>query len=119
VLRDYSSKELDLSDPASFRDLAKPIGAQSAKQEAKFRERSQPSAIEETLKLQKRAWMCRANMAHISQERPCRKPNSEKGIIPPLSPKCFEWMLLQTGCEPQDLGYEPGLNAAAERIWHT
>ncbi|KAJ1477982.1 BEACH domain-containing protein, partial [Baffinella frigidus] len=39
VLRDYTSPELDLSDPASFRDFAKPIGAQSAKQEAKFRER--------------------------------------------------------------------------------
>lgn len=29
VIADYTSEELDLSDPATFRDLSKPMGAQS------------------------------------------------------------------------------------------
>ena len=39
VLADYTSEELDLSNPKSFRDLAKPMGCQSPEREAEFRER--------------------------------------------------------------------------------
>jgi factor associated with neutral sphingomyelinase activation len=39
VLQDYSSKELNLSDPASFRDLSKPIGALNAQRIKSFRSR--------------------------------------------------------------------------------
>ena len=38
-LADYTSKELDLSDPASYRDLSKPMGAQEEGRAAKFKER--------------------------------------------------------------------------------
>jgi len=36
VLADYTSEELDLNDPATFRDLSKPMGAQSASRHADF-----------------------------------------------------------------------------------
>ena len=36
VLADYTSSELDLNDPATFRDLSKPMGAQSAARQADF-----------------------------------------------------------------------------------
>ncbi|KAL1872283.1 hypothetical protein VTK73DRAFT_1665 [Phialemonium thermophilum] len=36
VLADYTSDELDLDNPASFRDLSKPMGAQSASRQADF-----------------------------------------------------------------------------------
>lgn len=39
VLADYTSEELDLSDPKSFRDLSKPMGCQTIEREAGFRER--------------------------------------------------------------------------------
>jgi hypothetical protein len=39
VVQDYSSKELNLSDPASFRDLSKPIGALNAQRIKSFRSR--------------------------------------------------------------------------------
>jgi beige protein homolog 1 len=39
VLADYSSEELDLSDPKSFRDLSKSMGCQTPEREADFRER--------------------------------------------------------------------------------
>ena len=39
VLADYSSEELDLTDPKSFRDLTKPMGCQTAERQAEFRER--------------------------------------------------------------------------------
>ncbi len=39
VLADYNSAALDLNDPASFRDLAKPVGALDARRLAFFRER--------------------------------------------------------------------------------
>ena len=39
VLADYTSTELDLSDPASYRDLSKPMGAQEEGRAAKFKER--------------------------------------------------------------------------------
>jgi hypothetical protein len=39
VLADYTSEELDLNNPASFRDLSKPMGAQSAGRQAEFVER--------------------------------------------------------------------------------
>ena len=39
VLADYTSEELDLSDPKTFRDLSKPMGCQSPEREAEFRER--------------------------------------------------------------------------------
>ncbi|KAE8151119.1 hypothetical protein BDV25DRAFT_100324 [Aspergillus avenaceus] len=39
VLADYTSEELDLTDPKSFRDLSKPMGCQTPDREAEFRER--------------------------------------------------------------------------------
>lgn len=39
VLADYSSDELDLNDPRLFRDLSKPMGAQSAKRAEQFKSR--------------------------------------------------------------------------------
>lgn len=39
VLADYKSAELDLSDPASFRDLSKPMGAQTPDRLAQFEKR--------------------------------------------------------------------------------
>ena len=39
VLRDYTSAALDLSDPASFRDLSKPMGAQRPERAEEVRER--------------------------------------------------------------------------------
>jgi hypothetical protein len=41
VLADYTSEQLDLSDPATFRDLSKPIGALSAERLEMLRERAQ------------------------------------------------------------------------------
>ena len=39
VLADYTSDELDLADPKTFRDLSKPMGCQTSEREAEFRER--------------------------------------------------------------------------------
>jgi len=39
VLADYTSEELDLNNPASFRDLSKPMGAQHTNRQAEFIER--------------------------------------------------------------------------------
>ncbi|KAH8838367.1 hypothetical protein MCOR27_009468 [Pyricularia oryzae] len=39
VLADYTSEELDLNDPATFRDLSKPMGAQTLSRQSDFRER--------------------------------------------------------------------------------
>ncbi|XP_039138375.1 LOW QUALITY PROTEIN: BEACH domain-containing protein C2-like [Dioscorea cayenensis subsp. rotundata] len=39
ILADYNSKTLDLSDPASYRDLSKPIGALNPERLSKFQER--------------------------------------------------------------------------------
>ncbi|KAH6630350.1 hypothetical protein B0J18DRAFT_488148 [Chaetomium sp. MPI-SDFR-AT-0129] len=39
VLADYTSEELDLNNPATFRDLSKPMGAQSPSRAADFAER--------------------------------------------------------------------------------
>ncbi|KAJ5795138.1 hypothetical protein N7457_001737 [Penicillium paradoxum] len=39
VLADYTSEELDLNNPATFRDLSKPMGCQTPDREAGFRER--------------------------------------------------------------------------------
>ncbi|KAI9731699.1 MAG: hypothetical protein M1834_004488 [Cirrosporium novae-zelandiae] len=39
VIADYTSEELDLSNPKSFRDLSKPMGCQTPEREAEFRER--------------------------------------------------------------------------------
>lgn len=39
VLADYTSHELDLTDPRSFRDLSKPMGCQNPSRESDFRER--------------------------------------------------------------------------------
>lgn len=39
VIADYTSDTLDLSDPKSFRDLSKPMGAQTPDRAAQFRER--------------------------------------------------------------------------------
>ena len=39
VIADYTSDELDLNDPKSFRDLSKPMGCQTPGREAEFRER--------------------------------------------------------------------------------
>eukprot|EP00884_Botryococcus_braunii_P012576 jgi/Botrbrau1/21319/Bobra.0184s0029.2 len=39
IIQDYASDQLDLEDPATFRDLSKPIGALSQKRLAEFRAR--------------------------------------------------------------------------------
>ena len=39
VLRDYTSATLDLSDPAAFRDLSKPMGAQRPERAREIAER--------------------------------------------------------------------------------
>lgn len=39
VLADYTSDELDLTNPKSYRDLSKPMGCQTAERESEFRER--------------------------------------------------------------------------------
>ena len=39
VLADYTSEELDLTNPRSFRDLSKPMGCQVPERQAEFRER--------------------------------------------------------------------------------
>ena len=39
VIADYSSEELDLDDPATYRDLSKPVGALNEARLARFRER--------------------------------------------------------------------------------
>jgi len=39
ILKDYTSAELNLSDPASFRDLSKPMGAQDPVRLEKFIEK--------------------------------------------------------------------------------
>lgn len=39
VLADYTSEELDLTNPLTFRDLSKPMGCQTPEREAGFRER--------------------------------------------------------------------------------
>ncbi|KAF1816742.1 beach-domain-containing protein [Eremomyces bilateralis CBS 781.70] len=44
VLADYTSEELDLTNPKTFRDLSKPMGCQTATREAEFRERYQSFA---------------------------------------------------------------------------
>ncbi|KAG7928679.1 hypothetical protein KL925_000860 [Ogataea polymorpha] len=44
VIADYENEELDLTNPATFRDLGKPMGAQTEKRAAQFRERYNASA---------------------------------------------------------------------------
>ena len=44
VIADYTSEELDLTDPRSFRDLSKPMGCQTLEREREFRERYQTFA---------------------------------------------------------------------------
>lgn len=39
IVADYSSPELDLSNPASFRDLSKPMGAQTTERLEQFKKR--------------------------------------------------------------------------------
>ncbi|KAI7869796.1 hypothetical protein BDF14DRAFT_279034 [Spinellus fusiger] len=39
ILADYKSEQLDLSDPATFRDLSKPMGAQTAERRLEFADR--------------------------------------------------------------------------------
>ncbi|KAK9450527.1 uncharacterized protein V1518DRAFT_414086 [Limtongia smithiae] len=39
VIADYTSEELDLTNPSTFRDLSKPMGAQTPEREREFRER--------------------------------------------------------------------------------
>ncbi|XP_071507653.1 WD repeat and FYVE domain-containing protein 3-like [Diadema antillarum] len=39
ILADYESEELDLTDPRTFRDLSKPMGAQTVERLAQFRKR--------------------------------------------------------------------------------
>jgi len=39
VIADYTSKELDLDNPRSYRDLSKPMGCQTSDRESEFRER--------------------------------------------------------------------------------
>lgn len=44
VLADYTSEELDLANPRSFRDLSKPMGCQNPERQAEFRDRYQTFA---------------------------------------------------------------------------
>lgn len=44
VLADYTSEELDLTDPKSFRDLSKPMGCQNPERESEYRDRYQSFA---------------------------------------------------------------------------
>ncbi|KAI9803261.1 MAG: hypothetical protein M1825_002052 [Sarcosagium campestre] len=44
ILADYSSPELDLDNPRTFRDLSKPMGCQTPERQADFRERYQSFA---------------------------------------------------------------------------
>lgn len=44
VIADYTSEELDLTDPRTFRDLSKPMGCQTPEREREFRERYQTFA---------------------------------------------------------------------------
>jgi len=44
VLADYTSEELDLTNPRSFRDLSKPMGCQNPERQAEFRDRYQSFA---------------------------------------------------------------------------
>lgn len=44
VIADYQSEDLDLNNPATFRDLSKPMGAQTEKRKNQFRERYEASA---------------------------------------------------------------------------
>lgn len=39
ILADYDSEELDLTDPSTFRDFTKPMGAQSPERLEQFRKR--------------------------------------------------------------------------------
>lgn len=39
ILADYDNEELDLSDPSTFRDFAKPMGAQSPDRLLQFKKR--------------------------------------------------------------------------------
>lgn len=41
ILRDYSSEDIDLSDPAIYRDLSKPMGALGEKRAQQYRDRFQ------------------------------------------------------------------------------
>ena len=44
VLADYTSEELDLTNPATFRDLSKPMGCQTPEREAEYKDRYQSFA---------------------------------------------------------------------------
>jgi len=44
VLADYTSEELDLTNPRTFRDLSKPMGCQNPDRQAEFRDRYQSFA---------------------------------------------------------------------------
>lgn len=44
VLADYTSEELDLSNPKTFRDLSKPMGCQTLEREAEYKDRYQSFA---------------------------------------------------------------------------
>ncbi|KAI0395608.1 beige/BEACH domain-containing protein [Xylariaceae sp. FL0594] len=44
ILADYTSDDLNLEDPATFRDLSKPMGAQTARRQADYRSRYQSLA---------------------------------------------------------------------------
>ena len=45
ILADYTSDSLDLNDPATFRDLSKPVGALEEKRLAFFKDRYQSMQV--------------------------------------------------------------------------
>lgn len=45
ILADYDSEELDLTDPATFRDFTKPMGAQSPDRLEQFKKRFKVNQI--------------------------------------------------------------------------
>ena len=55
MIADYTSERLDLSDPATYRDLSRPIGALDQKRLAFFRERFESLQVSIALLAPKRA----------------------------------------------------------------
>ena len=53
VIKDYTSPTLDLTDPNTFRDLSKPMGAQNPQRLATFKDRYNQMPADEPRSLHK------------------------------------------------------------------
>ena len=62
ILSDYTSDNLDLENPAVYRDLSKPIGAVNEKNEAEVREKWVAHSVNFLIKLEPQG----ALIAHLS-----------------------------------------------------